>query len=131
MMAAPPGSRPRHDRPTVPVRVSAMTPDSQTLVTTTAFATQGGSVFNCVLLARRRRSALPKGQPSGNMNSPDRVRQGEQCACRGRQGAPTVVDSNGNGNIDPGEIATLTIPLENYVAVLQWAVSLTPASMQR
>lgn len=79
-------------------------------------ATQGGSVF-AAFAGTAQTVGFAEGQPSTNMNSPDFVfAKVNNARAAVRQGAPTVVDSNGNGNIDPGEIATLTIPLENYVA---------------
>jgi hypothetical protein len=78
--------------------------------------TQGGSVF-AAFAGTARNVGFAEGQPSGNMNSPDFVFAKVSVARAAlRQGALTVLDSNNNGKVDPGEIATLTIPLENYVA---------------
>ncbi len=91
---------------------------------------QGGELFAAYGLTMRPPLGFADGQPtSGNMTVPDavfrRVPSGDDPGANSvslptnsmpaNLGAVTFTESGGNGNIDPGDVVNLQLPLRNYV----------------
>ena len=100
---------------------------------------QGGELFAAYALTMRPPLGFTDGQPSASMTVPDpafrRVPSNQEGDRRGREGDHgggsaasrptnsipvnlgdvTFTESGGNGNLDPGDVVTLRLPLRNYV----------------